>query len=344
MIRDSKFVSLHHGQDRRAARNRATRLPFAREQLEVDFRAAFHLHWATLRATLVAFAQPGLVLLAVDARNGRLAGRACVAVQPGDARTLVIGRHGRADVFLTGDEALSLRHLLVFVEPATSWTTIRYRVLDLRSGTGFADEQGRWFAGISADGPAMLRLGHYALIAVTTSGEDALPEDPAAAWAALPERVYAEERTAEPDRWVRDKKPIAVSRRESRITSLSLVASMRDAVASAVDPPIAWLDLESAHAHTRLPLTERTLSRGLLLGRDDRCDGASVLADEKLSRCHLLLLGTGDAIWAIDVASTNGSELVRRGERRPLGLARLELTDRLVLGGDRATLTLTPIA
>ena len=342
MIRDSKFVSLHAGQDRRAARNRATRLPFAREPIPVDFRAAFHLHYATLRETLRAFAQPGLVLLAIDARSGRLAGRACVAIQPGEARALVVGRHGRADLFLSDDEGVSLRHLLVFVEPATSWSTVRYRVLDLRSGTGFTDELGRRFAGIAADGPAMIRCGHYALIALTTSGDDQLPDAPAAAWASLPERVYAEERTAEPDRWMR-RRPVA-PRRVSRITSLSLVASMRDVASRELDPPIAWLDLASTRGHARLPLTDRTLSRGLLLGRDDRCDGASVLGDDNLSRCHLLLLGAGDATWAIDVSSTNGTQLVRGEERRALGLARLDLTDRLVLGDGRATVALTPIA
>jgi pSer/pThr/pTyr-binding forkhead associated (FHA) protein len=56
-------------------------------------------------------------------------------------------------------------------------------------------------------------------------------------------------------------------------------------------------------------VTEADLELGVLLGRYDRCDISGQLSWDpgRVSRVHALLLKEGDDIYAIDLASTNGT-------------------------------------
>src|SRR5690606_30768041 len=69
------------------------------------------------------------------------------------------------------------------------------------------------------------------------------------------------------------------------------------------------LELIGARRSGTLTIGERALQDGVLLGRYARCDGAELLEDLSLSRVHLLLLHTDDALLAIDTCSRNGSHL-----------------------------------
>jgi hypothetical protein len=135
--------------------------------------------------------------------------------RPSRARSTsrLVGRHGQCDLFLDGDAALSLRHLVVIVEPATDWggpggADVRYRLVDLRTGTGFIDEAGRMLEAATALGPAFVMVGRYLLLCFPTGGDE-WPRELESALALLPERIYVDERDAEPDRWQRQRRGFA---------------------------------------------------------------------------------------------------------------------------------------
>ena len=59
----------------------------------------------------------------------------------------------------------------------------------------------------------------------------------------------------------------------------------------------------------RYTVIDTDLALGVLLGRYDRCDICGNLSwdPDRVSRVHALLLKEGDDIYAIDLASTNGT-------------------------------------
>jgi hypothetical protein len=199
-------VELRRGVERGEADNRRTGVMVADKLPTLPFARLFPVAWEELRRLLCSFTMPGVVVVAVDAVSRRIAGSLCLAAKVGQANAAIVGRHGHCDLYLEGDPALSLRHLAIVVSPLSAGSQtpqVGFRVLDLRTRSAFLDEHGRRLESVTAEGPTFLSAGGHALF-IVVSGEDPVwPESAADAWKCIPERVYLDEKDAEPDRWKR---------------------------------------------------------------------------------------------------------------------------------------------
>jgi pSer/pThr/pTyr-binding forkhead associated (FHA) protein len=90
------------------------------------------------------------------------------------------------------------------------------------------------------------------------------------------------------------------------------VSSLAGPTHLALDPPsddskpIGQLLIAARRREGSLSFGRASMRRGVLLGRDDRCEANAVLDEGHLSRVHALLIMIGDALFAIDTGSTNG--------------------------------------
>jgi len=339
----TRVIHLQEGQDRAVARNLRTAVMIGKSPVVTGPKGALDVlaHvWRDVRSVITSLGAPGVAVVAVDTQRMRVSGSMCIAAKPGMVNAGIVGRHGQCDLFLEGDGALSLRHLVVVVDPMTAWDgpaagpgwDVRYRLIDLRTSGGFRDEAGRQLEAATVEGPAFVFIGRYALYCFPTGATDAWPEDAKAAIAALPERLYSDERDAEPDRWrrgrhankgrdqwaegskVEDVEPFPGSfsdRRSSVITRVTSVSGPSRARVDELVPSdelLGTLEVQSRLGNDEVRVGVGGADRGLLLGRYSRCDtaGATSLSLEKISRVHLLVVRVGDDLWAIDTASTNG--------------------------------------
>jgi hypothetical protein len=369
----TRVIHLQEGQDRAVARNLRTAVMVGKPAVIAAPKNAIDVlgHvWRDVRAVITSLGAPGVAVVAVDMQRVRVAGSMCIAAKPGQVNAGIVGRHGQCDLFLEGDGALSLRHLVVVVDPMLTWDgpamtspgwDVRYRLIDLRTSGGFRDEGGRQLEAATVEGPAFVFIGRYALFCFPTGAADAWPEDPKAAIAALPQRLYSEERDAEPDRWRRGlharkhgrdqwaegskvedpegppgSAPGSASgsfgdRRSSVITRVTSVNGPSRARIDDIgdDELLGTLEVQSRLGADAVRVGVGGADRGLLLGRYSRCDtaGATSLSLEKISRVHLLVVRIGDDLWAIDTASTNGMASGGTGVR----VHRLQAGDELSL-------------
>jgi hypothetical protein len=322
----TRVIELADGQDRAGAGNLRTMAmvgPRARGDKPRPL-PLIAMCWRDVHATLAAARDVGVAVVAIDTQRDRVAGSMWIAAKPGAINVGLVGRHGQCDLFLDGDAALSLRHLVVIVEPATDWggpggADVRYRLVDLRTGTGFIDEAGRMLEAATALGPAFVMVGRYLLLCFPTGGDE-WPRELESALALLPERIYVDERDAEPDRWQRQRrgfaegtnvedtsvKPAPVG--ASVITAVRGPARARIAAVDGGEARIGQFELSSRLGRDVIDVGAEALRRGLLLGRYSRCDtaGARSLALERISRVHVLVIEIAGRVWMIDAASTNG--------------------------------------
>jgi hypothetical protein len=258
--------------------------------------------------------EPGLALLAVDELTGAAAGLVRLRARFGRHVAAIVGRHDQCDLFLSGHASLALRHLAIVLDPVQSWrrnsTTVRYRVLDLRTEAGFTDENGKALRGLRAEGPGLIRVAGHALFILPLGDPTDWPESGEDAWQMLPERVYFDEMRCSADGSLTNM-PVDPSRKSMifrthgpRDTGMSLVE--RGDVAGS-------LEVIGAHRRGALTIGDSALRDGVLIGRYARCDGSEMLEDLSMSRVHLLLLHVDDTLLAIDTCSRNGSHLP--GER-----------------------------
>jgi hypothetical protein len=254
--------------------------------------------------------EPGLALLAIDERTGHAAGLVRVRARFGRHVAAIVGRHDQCDLYLSGHSSLALRHLAIVLDPVQSWrrnsTAVRYRVLDLRTSDGFADEHGNPMRGLRAEGPALVRCAGYAIFVLPLGDSTDWPDDGNDAWAMLPERVYFDELRGRPD-GSRTNLPVEPTRKSMifrthgpRDTGMSLVEHGDCA---------GTLEVIGATRRGQLTIGDSALRDGVLLGRYARCDGAEMLEDLSMSRVHMLLAHVDDALLAIDTCSRNGSHL-----------------------------------
>ena len=268
--------------------------------------------------------EPGLALLAVDEITGIPAGLVRLRARFGRHVAAIIGRHDQCDLYLSAQASLALRHLAIVLDPVQSWrrnsTTVRYRVLDLRTSDGFTDEEGKPMRGLRAEGPAFIRCAGHALFVLPIGDPTDWPESPSDAWEMLPERVYFDEMRCSPGGSLTNM-PIDVSRK----SMIFRTHGPRDTVTgeSLVDrgDHTGTLELMGATRSGRMTIGERALKDGVLLGRYARCDGAEMLEDLSMSRVHMLLLHTDDALLAVDTCSRNGSHLPGMGFARVIAVS-----------------------
>ena len=284
--------------------NHPTVLALPAINLRSDARALFVSAYPIFARSCRAVDAPGLAVIAVDEHTGRYAGSKLVRAAIGRHVALTVGRHDRCDLFLAGHPELALRELVLLLDPVRSFardaSTLRYRVLDLRTQHGFTDEHGRRLRGLCAEGPAILRCAGYVLYVLPLGDPTDWPSDALDAWSILPERVYL---------------------REAGPRDTGMMLALRD-VAGVIEM-----------AGGVLAVGSDTLRDGLLLGRYLRFDGTSYIDDDiQLSRVHLLLVEVDGTLLAIDTASIHG---VRVAGRPPERIAEVPDRAELVLGGTR---------
>lgn len=267
--------------------------------------------------------EPGLALLAVDEYTGVPAGLVRMRARVGRHVASIIGRHDQCDLFLDKHGSLALRHLAVVLDPVQSWsrnsTTVHYRILDLRTDRGFADEHGNAMRGLSAEGPAFMRCAGHAIFIMPVGDPSDWPESSADAWDMLPERVYFDELRGDPRGSLTN---MPLPQGHKRRSMIFRTLGPRDTGVGLVDRGdlSGTLDVIGPNLRGQLSIGERALRDGVLVGRYARCDGAALLDDPSLSRVHVLLLHVGDTLLAIDTASRNGSHLPGQRKARVLAL------------------------
>ena len=203
---------------------------------------------------------------------------------------------------------------------------VRFSVLDLRTPTAFADENGTTRQGIESAGPVMVRCASLALLLFPTDAEAGpWPVEADEGWARVPERLYFDPRAEDPrssglERVVRADAPepwgpLSHSA-PSHSASITLVPTLpgpvfpsRDLAGS--DSPRGELVVRSPAGRISLRVGGGAARQGVLLGRYERCDttGVPVLSNPSLSRVNLLVIEMDGALYAVDTASSNGSWL-----------------------------------
>jgi hypothetical protein len=277
------------------------------------FPRLFRRSYLAIRGVLNSHVEPGLGLFVAGSEG--LEAWAWAAAKSDDIRTLIVGRHTEADLFLPSDPALSLRHLAVILHPHHGRSPVRFRVVDLRTPTAFADDLGARLEAVEAEGPLVLQCASFAVFAIPAGGSGlAWPEDPEAAWHRIPQRVYLERKHADPDRgWAAGANPVRLDPGEEESPGTLVFTFPGPAfvphVLSDPEPPQGDIVVRTPTTQVSIPLGVSAAAQGLLLGRYERCDpaGLSLLSDEGLSRVHLLILRVDGALQALDTASRNGS-------------------------------------
>ena len=298
-----------------------------------SFHDLFLSHYRRVREVVDGYQRRGLAVIALD--SGEVAATACLAAKPGTINTAIVGRHGICDLFLDTDPYLSLRHLALVLYPWEGGADLRYRLLDLRTPTAFSDERDRRLEAVEAEGPLFVRCGEHALFFLPTGeGDGAWPDDAEQAWACIPERVYLEDASAEPDRWLRRRlrarlpagaeEPAAETsgRRQTIVQPVRGPSRAQRKLLADGEQPLGELEVTSESGQTLLTVGPSAAREGILFGRYERCDteGLAVLTDPRISRVHVLLLLVGGRRFAGDAASSNGvwlgEEEVRAAELR----------------------------
>lgn len=348
----TRVVELARPAARAAAENLATvfhTVPRADGRFQP--RALFTAHYRRIRATCLELAEPGVAVFAFSLADQSWLGTMCLAARPGEVRAGVVGRHTGADLFLGGDRRLALRHLVYLIEPMPLREAlrgeVRFRVMDLETGSPPVDEEGRAVASLTAEGPVFLRCQGVGLLAFVTGDPTDWPDDAADAWDCLPARVFVEEslaRGSAPRRM-----PHAPAADDGRRTTVVRVLAGPTHVAALAsdEPPCGTLRLTSGGRRAAIAVGQAALRRGLLVGRYERChtQAGARIADEMVSRVHLLVVELAGCPCAVDLGSSNGSfALAEGGEPESLRARPLAAGDRIGLGGDATTLAWLPAA
>jgi hypothetical protein len=304
------------------------------------FRELFVTAYPSFAERCREVAEPGIALVAVDEVTGRSMGLVRLLARVQRHVAAIVGRHDECDLFLNAHARLALRHLAIVLDPVSDWrpgSNVRYRVLDLRTTDGFADENDRPLRGLRCEGPGLLRCGGYALFIMPLGDPTDWPSDATDAWTFLPERVYFDELSRSPlgsfPRMPRAQRSAAPFDRA--ITHRSLIIRThgpRDTTDGSLveSGDIAGtLELVGPRNRGTIRIGHDELRDGVLIGRYARCNNAQLADDPSLSRVHALLIQVDDAILTIDTASLNGT---REGDQPKARLIHLIGDTELVLG------------
>jgi len=346
----TRLVELARSPAQAAAGNRATvHTRSVRVDHLCDFRRLFAAHYQRIRATCLAFAEPGVAVFAFSRQSGTWQGSMCLAARPSEVRAGVVGRHTAADLFLGDGPSLALRHLLYVIEPlplrAALRGEVRFRVIDLETRNPPRDEEGRAVASLTAEGPVFLTCAGVALLAFVTGDPTDWPESAADAWHIQPERIFVDERLASGSA----PRPLPFARPAPSRHSTTIVrqAGPRHIVdLCSGEAPVGHLLLDTPYGRHDLQVGADALGRGVLLGRYDRCHNhaASAALESRVSRVHLLLIEVAGDLIAIDLGSSNGTFLLDpdRGSLIPLRIGRLDAGQILALGSPRTLVSWHP--
>lgn len=236
--------------------------------------------------------RPGLFVFAVHATTG-LAGRMWLSATD-EVRAGTLGRHQFVDLSITKDQALSLRHVLFVVRLVEG--RVRCSAIDLETPGGLHTALGPQHV-TQSERPMLLRTAQLSFFCVPTGVQVHLPEQLDAAW-----RLFDEvPPTPQAGRWSWLKTP---------------------------SPAVGVLTLRLSSGVFTTAIDEQLIRRGVLIGRDERCD--VLIPDGHVSRVHAALVSVDGAPHLIDCGSSNGIVDLRRA--RPARCHRLDDADRFQLG------------
>jgi hypothetical protein len=327
-------VDLWGGQARGLDQNRMTCVrPATMPVVQRNLRELFVHAYPRFAATCRAVDEPGVALVAIHEATGRAMGLVQLRARVDRHVAAIIGRHDQCDLFLDASDRLALRHLAIILDPVTSWqprnTSVRYRVLDLRTAEGFKDEEGRTLRGVRCEGPAFLRFGGHVLFALPLGDSSDWPTSADDAWSYLPERVYFDELDHDPQGSLPHLPP---PRADLRRSFIMRTHGPRDTGVGLVNngDVAGTLELFGVGFRGVIQVGPQALRDGILVGRYARCDGAHLADDPSLSRVHALLIQIDDAIIMVDTSSRNGTREADKGDRARV-IAMAQETD-LLLG------------
>jgi hypothetical protein len=229
------------------------------------------LFLAQQRAMASAVAEerrPGLFIFAAHERLGHLGRLWLQATETPRAGT--IGRHDFVDLPLPADDALSLRHLLFVVR--RDGLDVRFSALDLGTPGGLLLESGTQARLVEGTSALFLRASGYTFFCLPTGigpWWDRNADDP---WASMPPRRH---------RRVEPVEPAPDARRAGMVE-------------------LAW-----HQSSLRVIVSQRMLTRGVLVGRGERCEVHAPV--QSLSRVHVVLLDVQGELFLFDSGSTNGT-------------------------------------
>ena len=323
-------VSLWDGQERGGGNHRTVMRPAVRPR--AGLRELFLEAYPKFAPACRAVDEPGIAIVAVDESSGRAAGLVKLLARVQRPTAAIVGRHDRCDLFLAGSDRLALRQLAIVLAPVESWargaSSVKYRVLDLKTQDGMIDEEGRVLRGLRAEGPTILRCGGYAIYILSLGDPTDWPAEGADAWQMLPERVYFDELERSPDGSMPRMRQLPKHRIPMRDFDTHHSVVMRTVgprdtasrLASGGDDA-GTLEIIGPHRRTELAVGHDALHDGLLLGRYHRCDAVDP-DDASLSRVHALLLHDHDRLLMIDTASFNGTRISGEENARVIAIDR----------------------
>jgi hypothetical protein len=325
-------IDLWDGQVRAGGNSPTVMRPAVVPQLRRGTRDLFLETYARFAPVCRTVDEPGLAIIAVDEKTMRAAGVVKLIARVGRSVAAVVGRHDQCDLYLRGNDRLALRQFAVALSPVQSWAPgakiTQYRVMDLRTNDGMADEDGRLLRGIRAEGPSILRCAGYTFFILTLGDPTDWPESPQDAWAMLPERVYFDElencATGSAARLRLPRKDIRQSyifrTQGPRDTGVIPVGQTAMGVVGDSNDLAGRLEIHGPHRRVVLDVGQDALRDGVLLGRYGRCDASEALDDPSLSRVHALLVHEHDRLLMIDTASYNGTRIIGEHRARVLEL------------------------
>lgn len=226
---------------------------------------------------------------------------------------LVIGRHESCDIKLSADPTISLRHLLAQATVLADGSTA-LRLLDLHTAMPFVLANNATPRSIVATGPIAVAIGPYVVGSIPQDHHEYQPQDviretrPHGGVTQV--GPYRSAPLIEASERIPDSALVMPSGlRRSRITLLPRSEMISQMVPAPQDPGAGRLTLSrtSGDASSAV-IPEVALERGVLIGRAERCfDGGRQLMTPCISRVHLMLLRDAQKIYAIDLASTQGT-------------------------------------
>jgi hypothetical protein len=284
-------------------------------------RPSFLAAFDRLCALAEAAAGPALAVAAVDTRA-----RVVDASLVPDRGALIIGRHTSCGLRLEHD-AVALRQIAILAR--AEGESLRAHVWDLNTGAPFSTENAERVSALVADGPVYVATGEYALWIVPVALLQRLPDRAKEAWDSLPPRRTLDRRDADspPPAWEWTAPVPERGKLVDEVTHVTMCAAPL-LLGDGAEPEVGWgcVRLQSGSEKVRRQISAERLERGVLVGRYARC-GLTIGGLDRVSRVHLLLVRIGEEVWAIDTASTHGTE--RRGQR--ISAVVLEPRDDLLL-------------
>ncbi len=301
---ESRAVHLRADVDRSSGENRETRCSGLRGRPQVDWithRDLFNHHHNRLAQIVRGYSREGIAVFALHAEKG-IAGHLWLELSD-ELRAGTIGRHSGVDLFLRDEESLSLRHLAVLAR-RDGPNRFRVRVLDLATPLGFNTEMGTPLRMLEADGTVVFHAAGYSFFLLPTGRFLPWNVHSADPWFSLPRRTMHELASVPASAALRRARPDGNTRVTTGLGPLELGT---EALLVPGEPEAGQLTLVNDSIERVFSIGAHALTRGVILGRYERCVGAGAGAGDRVSRVHAVVCAIDNVTYFVDTGSTNGT-------------------------------------